>query len=375
MPVPRLIDQLFEEAIYISIGGREFRVPKNIFSSPGDSPNYFTLGFGFLFTTPNEVFPGLNRDGLLRPPSIMPPAIPNRNADIFADLLHILRGYPLHIRNEEHREELLRDCKYYLFKGVEQKLLRHQISHNSARKKDEIILRLEDLRQTGLSCVPDQAMVEGRASVAGWVNYARPYVDDKPYELIVEIGSEWTRINVQTMRAEFFGDGKTRISRLFEVVANKLNLPTTQPLGLLMAAGGASSQPPSPGNTPLSEDQVKIQFDNTHIILDGRPYQPNLSPLDYMDDFTVEEASRSPSVTSQGAHGPPRKRRRAYIPSENGDASVLWTIKTGQWRLKVQNAASYGMGRSAIECVLVAVKLDAFTGEMARNESRSFLSG
>lgn len=375
--MPRLVDQLYEESIYISIGDREFKVPKDIFSNPGDSPNYFTLGFAFLFSSPTEIFPGLNRDGLLRPPSILPPAIPNRSATTFAELLHLLRGYPLHIRNEEHRAELLRDCRYFLFRGLEQKLIPHHISFNLVRRREEITIRLEDIRQPGLSVVSDPSIGDGRPGIYGWVNYARQYVDDRPYELIVEIGNEWTKLNTQNMRAEFFGEGKTRISRLFEVVANKLNLPTTQPLGLLMVAGGASSQPASPGNTPLSEDQVKIQFDNTHIIIDGRNYARTLAAEQgYEEDtYRVEEQSRSPSIPPSATSQIPqvRKRKRPYVPgmSEAGDPGV-WTVRSGQWRLKVQSANN---GKSGIECVLVAVKIDAYTSEMARNEARSFLGG
>lgn len=376
--MPRLVDQLYEESIYISIGDREFKVPKDIFSNPGDSPNYFTLGFAFLFSSPTEIFPGLNRDGLLRPPSILPPAIPNRSAATFAELLHLLRGYPLHIRNEEHRAELLRDCRYFLFRGLEQKLIPHHISFNLMRRREEITIRLEDIRQPGLSVVSDPSIGDGRPGIYGWVNYARQYVDDRPYELVVEIGNEWTKINTHTMRAEFFGDGKTRISRLFEVVANKLNLPTTQPLGLLMVAGGASSQPASPGNTPLSEDQVKIMFDNAHIVLDGRTYirsaetgieEDVVYPI---DDPSRYDLSRSPSVPPS-ATSQTRKRKRPYVPgmSDAGDPGI-WTVRSGQWRLRVQSANN---GKSGIECILVAVKIDAFTSEQARNESRSFLSG
>jgi hypothetical protein len=376
--VPRLVDQLYEESIYISIGDREFKVPKDIFSNPGDSPNYFTLGFAFLFSSPTEIFPGLNREGLLRPPSILPPAIPHRSAQTFAELLHLLRGYPLHIRNEEHRAELLKDCRYFLFRGLEQKLIPHHISFNLIRRREEITIKLEDIRQPGLSVVSDPSIGDGRAGIYGWVNYARQYVDDRPYELILEIGNEWTKINTHTMRAEFFGDGKTRISRLFEVVANKLNLPTTQPLGLLMVSGGATSQPASPGNTPLSEDQVKIMFDNAHITLDGRNYIRTLESEEEITPttaYSMTEAPRSPSSAPSTSQLPPpaRKRKRPYVPGmADPDEPGIWTIRSGQWRLRVQSTNN---GKSGIECVLVAVKLNAFTNELARNESRSFLGG
>lgn len=361
---------MYEESIYISIGGTEFQVPKDIFSNPGDSPNYFTLGFAFLFSSPTEVFPGLNRDGLLRPPSIMPPSIPNRSSAIFGELLHLLRGYPLHIRNEEHRAELLKDCRYFLFRGLEQKLIPHSISFNLHRHREEITIRLEDIRQPGLSVVADSpSSTHGQPTLSGWVNYARQYVDDRPYELIVEVGNEWTRLNIQTMRAEFFGDGKTRISRLFEVVANKMNLPITQPLGLLMVSGGASSQPASPGNTPISDDAVKVILDEAFITLDGKPYG-TFATADEDNSNIIDEVSPVSSMASSSLP-PPRKRRR---PNSGGGGEygepVLWTVRSGQWRLKVQSANN---GKSAVECVLVAVRLDAFSSEVARNTARSFL--
>ncbi|KAH6680238.1 BTB/POZ domain-containing protein [Halenospora varia] len=380
--LPRLISQLYEESIFISIGHREFQIPKDIFSDPGNSPNYFSLGFAVFFSTPTEVFPGLNRDGLLRPPSIMPPSVPNRSADTFQEIIHLLRGYPLHIKNEDHRAELLRDCRYFHLKGLEQKLIRHSISFNLARRKDEITLRIEDVRQSGISVVQEASSasspsaafsdIQHTPSLVGYVNYARPFVDPKAYELVLEIGGECTKLHFNlnnnsanpSLRAEFFGDGKTRISRLFEVIATKLKLPTTQPLGLLMKKGGASSQPASPGNTPLNEgDLVRVVLDdNAYIRLDGREWKGNT-------DFAENQSISSAGMDDEG----PRKRRRTDGGMSGGDER--WIVKTGQWRLRIQNSRGGGGTKGGTECVLVAVKLDAFTGEMGRNATRAFLDG
>jgi len=366
--VPRLISQLYEESIYISVGYRNFQIPRELFSDPGNSPNYFSLGFAVFFSTPSEVFPGLNREGLLRPPSIMPPSVPNRSADTFTEILQLLRGYPIHIRNEEHRAELLRDCKYFHLKGLEQKLIKHEIDFNLARQKSEITIRVDDIRQSGISVVGDPSAstseISDHGSLIGWVNYARPYVDDKCHDLVLEIGGECTKVHLHTMRAEFFGDGKTRISRLFEVIATKLNLPTTQPLGLLMAKGGASSAPASPGNTPISEDQVRIMLgEETYVTLDGKEWKGS---SDW--DGTSPGEDESPGSSTQ----PARKRRRADA-SGNGIGILSeesWIVKTGQWRLRVQNRG----GKGGVECVMVAVRLDAVSGELRRNARKGFLS-
>jgi len=402
--VPRLISQLYEESIFISIGHRDFQIPRELFSDPGNSPNYFSLGFAVFFSTPTEVFPGLNREGLLRPPSIIPPSVPNRSAETFTELLHLLRGYPLQIKNEEHRAELLRDCRYFHLKGLEQKLIRHDISFNLARRKEEITLRLEDVRQSGISVIaeptssspsppyhnepPSHATsstsqffpshsIPGQIS---FVNYARPFTDTKPYELVLEIGSEETKLHLAVMRAEFFGDCKARISRLFEVIATKLNLPTSQPLGLLMKRGGASSQPASPGNSGVSEDLVRVIIgDEAYVRLDGKEWSSPSQGEGHRGDGEGSSVASSVAGTDDWMTEPPRKRRRGDMGSVAGGAGgdgrdATWIIKTGQWRLRVQNSRNgNGNGRGGVECVLIAVNIDAVSGERGRNAVRRFL--
>lgn len=359
--LPKLISQLYEESIFITIGHREFQIPRDIFTDPGNSPNYFSLGFAVFFSRPDDLFPGLEREGLIRPPSILPPSVPNRSAHTFSELLSLLRGYPVHIRDEIHRQELLRDARYFHFKGLEQRLIPHAITYNQARRREEIVLRLENVQKSGIS-----VLHEGPEPGAGWVQYARPYVDEKPAELVLEIGGETTKIHFigGVPKAEFFKDTKTRVAKLFEVIATKLNLPpTTQPLGLLMASGGAGSQPPTPGNTPLSEDLVRIVLDHeSAIVLDGK---------EHIEEPVINSGSAvdSPASSIGGAFTTnPRKRRRTDGSIVPGDDE--WTVMTGQWRLRIQGSKG---GKSGIECVLVAVKLDAVTSQLGRNMARGFL--
>ncbi|KIW40548.1 uncharacterized protein PV06_07734 [Exophiala oligosperma] len=417
--LPRLIDQLFESEIYIQIGERHFQIPKDIFSEPGNSPNFFSLGFAVFFSTPGEVFPGLDRRGLLRPPSITPPYVPGRSADIFAELLHLLRGYPLHIRNEVHRAELLRDCRYFHLRGLEQKIIAHEISYNSERQKQEICLRLEDVKPSGVSYTSDDS--SGEKTVGeGWVYYARPFVDDTSYEMVVEVGSESTVLDLTDMRADFHGLAKARVSSLFQVVANKMNLPTNAPLGLMMLSGGRSSQSASPGHTPLSEDRVKVRFEPaTDITLDGEPYTidwdsvagqimqhgPSVAPTESESESDImsegapsnkaaaatqqrrpQTRQTQPGPTVQGAGGtrslpvPPIQTGRLAEPStkkrkrqsSQGDLGE-WTIRTGQWRLRVQ-PSQHDTIRGGYEMVFVGVKIDAYSTERARNARRAFLN-
>jgi len=386
--------QLFDSEIFIQIGEQNFQISRNIFSSPGDSPNFFSLGFAAFFNTPGEVFPGLDRSGLLRPPAITPPCVENRSAKVFSELLHLLRGYPLAIRNSEHRAELLRDCRYFHLRGLEQKLILHHISYNVERQKSEILMRLDDIRQSGISFVGD-ASPSDRSPLGGWVNYARPFVDETSHELIIEVGDESLKIDFRSMRGEFNGDSKARITSLFQVVANKMNLPTNVPLGLLLPSGGISAQPVSPGNTPLSEDKVKVNIEgDAHIILDGEEYIMDRNAG--FDGYGYGEATLdngAPNILPVTTHGagatwntadilhhtprsssskpPPRKRKRRGSLDDFGE----WIVRKGQWRLRVQPRAHQPeQDEQRMEIVLHAVKIDAVSGQKGRNMLRGFLT-
>ena len=193
------------------------------------------------------------------------------------------------------------------------------------------------------------------------------------------------------MRADFHGVAKARITSLFNVVANKMNLPTNVPLGLMMQSGGAAAQPVSPGNTSLSEDQVKIKIEqDAHIVLDSDEYNldPNtglethepLEPPDLMLSLppSLGSSSEASSTLHQGSAAaqpsrpsstrpPPRKRKRRGSLDDFGE----WIIRKGQWRLLVQPRTDT---KSGMEIVLVAVKLDALSGQKGRNMVRGFLS-
>ncbi|KFA49597.1 hypothetical protein S40293_06606 [Stachybotrys chartarum IBT 40293] len=364
--LPKLISQLYEESIFISIGHREFQIPRSIFNDRGNSPNYFSLGFAAFFSNPAEIFPGLDREGLIRPPSILPPSVPNRSAKTFDDLLHLLKGYPVDIRDEAHRQELLRDARYFHFKGLEQRLVPHEISYNQLRKRSEITLRLEYVQKSGISVA--QSKASGNDPSVAHVNYARPYLEDPPAELVLEIGLEDTKIHFSTgsPRAEFFRETRVRVARLFQVIATKLNLPPIAQTHTLSATpGGAASQIVSPGDTPLSENLVRVVLEpESAIVLDGRDFNyQEPTGATYLEDLSV-------------GGGNSRKRRRAdggvlFTGDGGGGGQEQWTVRTGQWRLRIQGTR--GGGKAPVECVLVAVKLDAVSSELGRNVTRSFL--
>lgn len=383
--LPRLTAQLFSSTIYIRIGDSEFQIPRDLFSNPGDSPNYFSLGFSAFFTTPNDVFPGLTERSLLRPPSILPPSVPGRSAKTFADLLHIIKGYPVEIRSDEHRAELLRDARYYHLKGLEQRIIPHTISYNLARRRTEILIRLEDIRQSGVSFMADGTPDPGSTAPSpvsttpssnapaspGWVYYHRPYVDTEAYSLIIEItGEESTFLSVEPRgslpnarmcRATFFKQTLSRITSLFNVVANKMNLPVIHPLGLMMMERGAgvASLPVSPSNTGMSEERAKCRIGaDADVFVDGKRWTPTGEQSDDQED----EGTRTRS-----------KKRKSNEDDDNEGEE--WIVRKSQWRLRVQPMnGGVQSGRSGMEVILGAVKVEAFSSERGRNEERGFLS-
>lgn len=381
--LPRLTQQLFKSEIFIRIGEREFQIPRDIFSSPGDSPNYFTLGFAHFFTTPSNSFPGLDNQMLLRPPPIQPPLIASRSGDIFADLIRLLQGYPLNIKDEKHRAELLRDARYFHLKGLEQRLIPHNISYNSSTGETEIVVSLEDIRQSGISIKPARAYAtatsdsKGKqatlepdvAQKHGIISYARPFTGDKPHTLILETSSlEPVRIKFfengsDPWAATFCGQTLSKMISLFSIIGNKAGSTAAQP-------AAEDTRPSSISQSGASDSAVKVHFDEETCL-----------------ELNEEEFVTVPGGEEGQPAGNTRWRRKKARLSEAGTAEDElvasgfdrdgrpengsdWIVRRAQWRLHVHPAAAF---RGGVRVVLHAVMLDAFTSQAERNRNRGFL--
>jgi hypothetical protein len=375
-PVPRLTKQLFNTDIFIRIGGTSFQIPRDTFSAPGDSPNYFSLGFAQWFSTPSEVFPGLDRNALLRPPSISPPSVPNKSGETFGELIRVLQGYNVEIRNDVHRSQLLRDARYFHLKGLEQRLIPHEISYNLARQQSEILIRLEDIRQSGISFTPDSAHSSSETTVpittpkSGFVSYARPYTNDAEtnHSLILETSSsESTTLSLPTSsssssdktvidaRATFHADTLRRITALFGVIASKMGLPATQPFGLMhmQTGSGMTSQSVTPANSGVSETKVRVRI-NSECAL-------------YLDGVPAEYG-----IDAQGGVGIKRDGQWTRFrggSEENSNTEVEWVVKRAHWRIRVEPVGDEGR----MQVILCGVKIEALTSQRHRNSSRGFL--
>ena len=286
-------------------------------------------------------------------------------------------------------------------------MIAHEISYNPERERNEICIRLEDVKPSGVTFASDVSPSDASAA-GGWVNYARPFVDDNAFELVLEVSGESTIVNLQDMRADFHGLTKARVSSLLQVVANKMNLPTNAPLGLMMLSGGQSETQASPGHTPLSEDRVKIAISrDADVMLDGEVFETDWTALEararlkatssrqsdsFSDDEMDERAAPAQSTFSCATSNPTAQHSRAESlatatarlrtdeplakkrkRTNTADEATPWTIRRGLWRLRVQSNPD-DVIRGGLEVVFVAVKLDAYSGEKARNTNRSFLS-
>lgn len=202
--LPRLVRQLTNSEFHVHIGGESFRIARNVFNGPGDTPNFFTLGFSTFFGS--EISPP--RKSFKRPPPLAPPSVPQRSGELFKDLIRGLQGSSLDIKDEKHRSLLLAECRYYRFLGLEQKLMAHSIRKNRARNVDEIVIELRHIRPKQLK-VRDISEVLVPKSAAKHIQpsenhegfqltplsafYKRPFVDTTDRELIIQLtSSEFT---------------------------------------------------------------------------------------------------------------------------------------------------------------------------------------
>lgn len=419
--MPRLTKQLFSTDIFVRIGGVPFQIPRDLFSSPGDSPNYFSLGFAQFFSTPSEVFPGLDRNALLRPPSISPPSVPNRSGETFGELVRMLQGYPVEIRNDRHRSQLLRDARYFHLRGLEQRLIPCEMSHNLRRGQSEILIRLDDIRQSGVSFTPDTPASNpdsGSASnapsqlgispapsskptspspslgnfrfKAGTVSYARPYTDDHASTniLVLEISSnESTTLHLPVdppratssaeeltidLRATFHGDVLARITSLFSVIASKMGLPATQPLGLMMmqSGGGVAAQPVSPANSGVSERRVRVRLDpECYLEIDNAPAELALDAETGRVGIRRSDGERGVGPgTSEWIWGGAQNSDIVVKDGEELEETIV--VKRAHWRIRVENVDGEA---TKMMVVLCGVRIEGYSGERGRNQGRGFL--
>jgi hypothetical protein len=247
----------------------------------------------------------------------------------------MLKGYEVEITSDKHRQNLLRDARYFNFKGLEQRLIQHRISFNSRKEVEEIEIRLEDVRQSGISFVAENDGADGgerRGSISGEVYYARPYVDDEPRVLVLEIGDRDGVEVLLDVGGRIGGVGferqtAARMRRLASIINEKIGLAALTARGGKAGGEGAST-------TFGLRCEIGSEAD---VIIDGERWKMVCEDDEARMDVEKEE-----------------ERER------------VWMVKKSQWRVKAGSLDSK-------KIYLEAVKLEGYSCERARVEGRGFL--
>ena len=290
--------------------------------------------------------------------------------------MKMLQGYDVEIRSDVHRSQLLRDARYFHLKGLEQRLIPHQISYNLRRQQSEILIKLEDIRQSGVSFTPEStSSISYSIPGPGFVSYARPYTDDASTTnaLVLETSSlEATILHLPQFTSPYSGsreieahvtfhaDTLRRMTSLLSVVASKMGLPSTQPLGLLhmQMQTGAGTQPITPANSGISGPRVRVHLgEDSALEVDGVHAELGVNDEGFVD---VKKGSEW-----------------VYASSREGKADWDWVVRRAHWLIRIETAATSvnGDGEMKVQAVLHGVKIAAFTCERHRNASRGFLGG
>ena len=244
-----------------------------------------------------------------------------------------------------------------------------------------------------------------RTTSSGTVSYARPYTDDHANTniLILEIGApESTYLHFAStstfassnppfldLRATFSGQTLARITSLFSVVASKMGLPATQPLGLMMmqSGGGVAAQPVSPANSGVSESRVRVRWESdAWVECDGyavevaRDAEGRVGVRRRQQQLQQQQQRSShkdyPNDDDEGSEDEDEATdERDWVwggPRDSDYEEHEWIVKRGHWRLRLEPVESAdGIGR--MQVVMCAVRIEAMSGEKARNRRRGFL--
>lgn len=382
LAVPRLIAQLACADIHIRIGGEDFQIPRELLNKPSDSPNYFTLDPFMIFPALTGMSSERDEGFQERPPPIVPPSLATRSASNFVDLLHILKGYKVDIRSEAHRAGLLRDARYFHLKGLEQRLIPHEITYNPIRQGSEILVRLEDIRREGLStleaerdppAIPSISSQPGCTIPPAWVMYQRSHVDVEAHTLIVEIASdESARLCITPASASsqtrtgylrLYDPALSIMNRLFELIVSKSTFDGAHVEDAAPMDVTESAYIPSSG-AALKEDQVAIRIGpDADVVINGRRW--TTAAIDPEVDEGSEDLDYPRSVRSLSWRSFQTTRHRE---------SLEVMLSKSQWRVKVQaSTGSPSEEKPKVEMVLCAVKIAGWSHERARNAARSFL--
>ncbi|KAF3990622.1 hypothetical protein FT663_03022 [Candidozyma haemuli var. vulneris] len=325
----RLQKLLDSEFTFACIGNESFKIPKQLFDRTNNYPNYFSINFDSLLSDNRKI---IQSKSMLRPPPQRPPMAPLRSSKLFGDLLEILKGNDSTIKDDEHRQALLKECRYYRFLELEQRLLKHELISNPFTKEQEIVLNLFDLQPKG---------VVSRST--GYhdelpLRYTRPYmIKEKERSLIVQVTLEAgstckLALNRDSHLTSLVCTGKiaNAFHNVFGSFAKDLSLEHQQ--------------------------EVHGQGSNKFITLCGLSNAATvLNGKELKDDWFLDWFKQPEE--------PSNKKRKADNGSPDEDELVEFPLTKSLWRVLVRGD----------RCRFHAVSLVGYTGQAAFNKSIKLL--
>ncbi|KAK9330851.1 hypothetical protein V1520DRAFT_339391 [Lipomyces starkeyi] len=333
--LPKLAKLLFNSEIFVRIGSCQFNIPRELLTKPGDSPNFFTLGFSSFFASPQEVFPGTR--GLIRPPAVAPPSVPTHSNDLFAQLLQALKGTPIKFESPEHRDALLRECRYYHFRGLEQRLIPFAISKNLLTGREDISIRLKDFK-------PQGASIENSDTERRTMEYKRPFVDDEARELVIQVEKNEFILRAHDVIA---GNGSIKGKCRWGADVIKGSIAAEKLRALMQKLSEVADE--TDENGPL---RLRVDLRDAAVNVNGSEVDIQVSDDGFVDTFADEHSSK--------------KRRRVdagdFVQSEATFPTNL-SVQNGQFKLYVLKK----------RLVLHAVCLDAISTVKEANRRRAYL--
>lgn len=183
----RLRTLLKDEGIPITIGDQRFVLPQALLMETGNYPNYFSVSLESVY---HEDYQLVERLKVIRPPPQRAITVPHRSSKLFDDLMEVLRGNTTALGDKHHRRLLVRECRYYRFQELEQRIINCKISPNNYyENKQDILIDLLDVATKGVISVENSGGKEKH------VQYTRPHVKkERKSNLIVQIEPSYCEV-------------------------------------------------------------------------------------------------------------------------------------------------------------------------------------
>ncbi|OBZ83168.1 hypothetical protein A0J61_08781 [Choanephora cucurbitarum] len=213
------LKKILDNFLYLNVGGRVFRLPWELLKRDG-SKNFFTGPLRHSLLSPHTE-EGANNT----------PVYIDRDPDIFEDIVNHLRGYTIHIRDEMHRKNLLRDAQYYVLRQLTDKLLIAQqaVAGFGDTTNLEVLLLLQDIRLFNL--LPPEDAKHYRLSdmntIKSWhatqLHYKR-LADSPPHALLVQVADMTLHLHKRDSQIKLTFDMKEQDMNKMKSIASKIHV-------------------------------------------------------------------------------------------------------------------------------------------------------